>query len=222
MDAGWIFFYLLWGAAALHPSMQDLSEVETDRQPKLTWLRLAMLAGASLTAPALELAKVIPTHNSDLMFVIGASVVLFSLVVGRMTGLIRQREKSVARERALSAAGGLLVAASEPRDIVIAALQAVADFGQASIEARICVISDADIRALSLDEQGALTNWMLSDETAALVRAQDADRVSVPTTRSCTRAPRSSACSATPTRRSPGPRSSGCSIRTSRAGSCAA
>ena len=51
LDAGWIFFYLLWGAAALHPSMQELSEVETDRQPRLTWLRLAMLAGASLTAP---------------------------------------------------------------------------------------------------------------------------------------------------------------------------
>jgi diguanylate cyclase (GGDEF)-like protein/PAS domain S-box-containing protein len=179
MDAGWIFFYLLWGAAALHPSMQDLSEVETDRQPKLTWLRLAMLAGASLTAPALELAKVIPTHNYDLLFVIAASVVLFSLVVGRMTGLIRQREKSVARERALSAAGGLLVAASEPRDIMVAALQAVADFGHADVEARICVISGADVRALSLDDDGALADWTLSGDTASRLRAQGSDRVSV-------------------------------------------
>ena len=24
LDAGWIFFYLFWGAAALHPSMQEL------------------------------------------------------------------------------------------------------------------------------------------------------------------------------------------------------
>jgi diguanylate cyclase (GGDEF)-like protein/PAS domain S-box-containing protein len=180
MDAGWIFFYLLWGASALHPSMQDLSEVETDRQPKLTWLRLAMLAGASLTAPALELAKVIPTHNSDLLFVIGASFVLFSLVVGRMTGLIRQREKSVARERALSAAGGLLVAASEPPDIMIAALQAVADFGHSSVEARICVIpEDADVTALSLGGEGELTSWTLSDSTAVRVRAQKLDKVSI-------------------------------------------
>jgi diguanylate cyclase (GGDEF)-like protein/PAS domain S-box-containing protein len=99
-----------------------------------------------------------------------------------MTGLIRQREKSVARERALSAAGGLLVAASEPRDIMIAALQAVADFGRTSIEARICMISEADVRTMSLDEQGALTNWTLSDEAAALMRAQDADQVSILTT----------------------------------------
>ena len=26
LDGGWIFFYLFWGAAALHPSMQELSE----------------------------------------------------------------------------------------------------------------------------------------------------------------------------------------------------
>ena len=60
MDAGWIFFYLFWGAAALHPSMQELSEEESNRQPRLTWLRLALLAGATLIAPALEVIKVIP------------------------------------------------------------------------------------------------------------------------------------------------------------------
>ena len=100
------------------------------RQPRLTWLRLALLAGATLIAPALEIIKVIPTRNWDLLFVVGASAVLFSLVVARMTGLVRQREKSVARERALSAAGGLLVGATAPEDIVTAALEAVADFGE--------------------------------------------------------------------------------------------
>ena len=177
MDAGWIFFYLLWGAAALHPSMQELSEVADDRQPRLSWLRLAMLAGASLTAPALELIKIIPTHNWDLLFVVGASGVLFSLVVGRMTGLIRDREKSVSRERALSAAGGLLVAATEPQDIIVAALQAVADFGKTNVEVRICTISEGDVRALSLDEEGALTSWALSGETAELLRSTGTDRV---------------------------------------------
>src|SRR6476646_957759 len=171
MDAGWIFFYLLWGAAALHPSMQELSEVADDRQPRLSWLRLAMLAGASLTAPALELIKIIPTHNWDLLFVVGASGVLFSLVVGRMTGLIRDREKSVSRERALSAAGGLLVAATEPQAIIVAALQAVADFGKTNVEVRVCTIAEGDVRALSLDEEGALTSWALSGETAELLRS---------------------------------------------------
>jgi diguanylate cyclase (GGDEF)-like protein/PAS domain S-box-containing protein len=169
MDAGWIFFYLLWAAAALHPSMQELSEVEADRQPRLTWLRLALLAGASLTAPALEIFKVAPTHNWDLLFVIGASALLFALVVARMTGLVRQREKSVSRERALSAAGGLLVAATDPREIVVAALQAVADFGATRVDARVCRVAGAHVTAMALDEGGDLTEWHASGEISELL-----------------------------------------------------
>ena len=37
LDVGWISFYLLWGAAALHPSMREL-ERPTDREPRLTVL----------------------------------------------------------------------------------------------------------------------------------------------------------------------------------------
>ncbi len=167
LDAGWIFFYLFWGAAALHPSMQELSDVAVDRQARLTPLRLALLTGATLTAPALEIIKVIPTHNWDLLFVIGASAVLFGLVVARMTGLVRQREKSVARERALSAAGGLLVAATDPQDIVVAALQAVAEFGKDRVDARVCRVFGDQERAMALDGHGALTEWAISAEASA-------------------------------------------------------
>ncbi|MFZ0976113.1 MAG: EAL domain-containing protein [Solirubrobacteraceae bacterium] len=166
LDAGWIFFYLFWGAAALHPSMQELSDVEVDRQPRLTPLRLALLAGATLIAPALEIIKVIPTRNWDLLFIVGASAVMFSLVVARMTGLVRQREKSVARERALSAAGGLLVAASDPQDIVSAALQAVAELGEARVDARVCRTFGDQERVMALDEHGALTDWAISTEAS--------------------------------------------------------
>ncbi|MFZ0383840.1 MAG: diguanylate cyclase, partial [Solirubrobacteraceae bacterium] len=170
MDAGWIFFYLFWGAAALHPSMQELSEEETNRQPRLTWLRLALLAGATLIAPALEVIKVIPTRNWDLLFVVGSSAVLFSLVVARMTGLVREREKSVSRERALSAAGGLLVAATDPLEIVSAALQAVADFGQERIDARIGRVFGDQVRVLGLDAAGELADWVVSGEAAEFLR----------------------------------------------------
>src|SRR5581483_4760464 len=91
LDAGWIFFYLLWGAAALHPSMVELSDVEPGRESRLTGLRLVLLAGATLIAPILELIVVIPQHNWDAIVLIGASMVLFTLVIGRMAGLVRQR-----------------------------------------------------------------------------------------------------------------------------------
>jgi diguanylate cyclase (GGDEF)-like protein/PAS domain S-box-containing protein len=179
LDAGWIFFYLLWGAAALHPSMQELSEVEADRQPRLTWLRLVLLAGATLTAPALEIVKVIPTRNWDLLFVVGASAVLFSLVVARMTGLVRQREKAVARERALSAAGGLLVAATEPREILIAALQALDDFGKD--RARVCRVNGDKVSAMALDGSGGLSEWELPAGLAPFLRdAHDGATTTLP------------------------------------------
>ena len=178
LDAGWIFFYLFWGAAALHPSMQELSDVEVDREPRLTPLRLALLAGATLVAPALEIIKVIPTRNWDFLVVVGASAVLFSLVVARMTGLVRQREKSVSRERALSAAGGLLVAATAPQEIVTAALQAVADFGNDRVDARVCQISCDEEHAMALDVDGHLTDWAIPDDVSSLLQTAGGSTVS--------------------------------------------
>jgi diguanylate cyclase (GGDEF)-like protein/PAS domain S-box-containing protein len=101
--------------------------------------------------------------------VIGASAVLFALVVGRMTGLVRQREKSVSRERALSAAGGLLVAATAPREIVAAALQAVADFGATGVDARVCRLAGHHVSVMALDDSGELTEWQASREISALL-----------------------------------------------------
>ena len=40
LDVGWISFYLLWGAAALHPSMAELERAAPDRDARLTPLRL--------------------------------------------------------------------------------------------------------------------------------------------------------------------------------------
>jgi hypothetical protein len=91
LDVGWIAFYLLWGAAALHPSMRELEEPSRDAEPKLTPVRLALLAGASLVAPTIELLDAVREGNSDLIVIIGASIFLFTLVVARMAGLVRQQ-----------------------------------------------------------------------------------------------------------------------------------
>jgi diguanylate cyclase (GGDEF)-like protein/PAS domain S-box-containing protein len=173
LDAGWIFFYLLWGAAALHPSMAELSDVETSREPRLTGLRLVLLAGATLIAPALELSRAIPHHDWDAVVLIGASAVLFSLVIGRMAGLVRQREKAAARERALSAAGGLLVGVTDRDEIVIAALQAVVELGGDHVTARLCRSTGDEVLVLAIDDRGGLADWTISGEVAALVQECD-------------------------------------------------
>ena len=77
--------------------------------------RLALLTGASLIAPVVEAVHVIDRATSTCSSIIGASVVLFGLVVARMAGLVRQQERSVARERTLSAAGARARRRDEPR-----------------------------------------------------------------------------------------------------------
>src|SRR3954463_14392938 len=122
-DAGWIFYYLLWGAAALHPSMRSLEEPAADSRTPLTPLRLTLLGAACLIAPGIRLAQSL--GNPDVLVLIVASAVLFLLVVVRMAGLVRQEARVVSRERALRGAGVELVAAAGHDQVAAAAISAV-------------------------------------------------------------------------------------------------
>lgn len=91
IDAAWLASYVLWGAAALHPSMRSLSEVAPDKAVRFTRKRFSLLAATSLLAPGLLFFEGI-TNPSDVDWVaigIGA-VVLFLLVLARMSGLVAQ------------------------------------------------------------------------------------------------------------------------------------
>jgi diguanylate cyclase (GGDEF)-like protein/PAS domain S-box-containing protein len=101
LDLGWFAYQALWGAAALHPSMVELDKPLAVQSPELTPLRLSLLAGASLIAPACILMLELDHGSLKLIVVILASVVLFGLVVVRMAGLVRRQERYVERERAL-------------------------------------------------------------------------------------------------------------------------
>jgi diguanylate cyclase (GGDEF)-like protein/PAS domain S-box-containing protein len=116
-------YYILWGAAALHPSMRVLEEPATDARPRLTTLRLALLGGACLIAPSIRFWQ--SWGDTDRVVLIVASAVLFLLVVARMVGLVRQEERIVSRERALRIAGAELVGAAGYEQIYEAAIAGV-------------------------------------------------------------------------------------------------
>src|SRR3954463_3093575 len=176
LDVGWISFYLLWGAAALHPAMRGLERPATDRDPKLTPFRLLLLTAASLIAPAVELVHVLRQGDMDLVVIIGASAVLFGLVVLRMAGLVRQQERSVARERTLSAAGAALVPPRSREEIAAAALDAIRSLAGDGAEALLCLVEDDGVevvaaRTIAVDGPGG---WPLPPATAgALLGAAD-------------------------------------------------
>jgi diguanylate cyclase (GGDEF)-like protein/PAS domain S-box-containing protein len=181
VDAGWIFFYLLWGAAAMHPSMAELSDVAPARTNRLSLLRLLVLAGATLLAPVLEVIKVLPSRNWDLLGVVVASIILFGLVIGRIWGLVRAQDGWVRRERLLTKATGLLVAATAPWEIVISGLQAIAEIGSDEAQARLCRIAGDNIRVFSLTDGGGIDEWSTSDAVGALVGSTaSGDTVTLP------------------------------------------
>src|SRR5919201_1680221 len=57
LDSAWLLSYVLWGVAALHPSMRELSEPLRAGGPRLSAVRLWMLATALVTAPAVLLVQ---------------------------------------------------------------------------------------------------------------------------------------------------------------------
>jgi diguanylate cyclase (GGDEF)-like protein/PAS domain S-box-containing protein len=168
LDVGWISFYLLWGAAALHPSMAELERAAPDRDARLTPQRLVLLVCASLMAPVMALLQVI--DNADDRLVVNVTAIfLFGLVVTRMAGLVRQQERSVARERILSAAGADLVAATSREDICHAALAAACELAGDGADVRLCLAEDGGFVAADAELAAA---WPIEAATVdALLEA---------------------------------------------------
>ena len=116
LEAGWALFYILLGAAALHPSMRAVSDRQPEVDTHVSAWRLGFLGAACLLAPATQALAAIRGEEVDLTVVVGGTIVLFLLAVIRMGGLVRQQEQSALRERALREAGSALVTATSRAD----------------------------------------------------------------------------------------------------------
>ena len=125
LDIGWACFYLLWGAAALHPSMRSLEQPSPARTARLTGLRLVMLTCAAMTTPLLRTMLWIRDETTDEVVLLVGSIALHGLVIARLAGLLYAQQRSAARERALREAGKALVGAAGREDIYAAALSSM-------------------------------------------------------------------------------------------------
>ncbi|MET0609024.1 MAG: EAL domain-containing protein, partial [Gaiellaceae bacterium] len=173
-DLGWMAYYILWGAAALHPSMRVLEEPAVDSRPRLTSLRLALLGAACLIAPAIRFAQSL--GNADVLVLIVASAVLFLLVVARMAGLVRQEERIVARERTLRVAGAELVGAAGYDQIYEAAIVGVRQLLGQDPCVHLALLRPTG-PAVAASSQGC--EWPLTESTFAWLQGR-ASEVRVP------------------------------------------
>jgi diguanylate cyclase (GGDEF)-like protein len=102
IDLGWMVSYLCWGAAALHPSVRSLSEVAPARGVRVTRRWLLVLAPAALIAPTLLLYQGGRGLPVDWVSLGLGSMVLFLLVVVRMSELVAQVQDQAAQLAALA------------------------------------------------------------------------------------------------------------------------
>jgi diguanylate cyclase (GGDEF)-like protein/PAS domain S-box-containing protein len=128
-DAGWVFFYTAIGVCALHPSMTQLT-LERQTGPLVVHAdgrRITLMSFAALIAPVLLAVEDLRHEVHDAMVIAVACASMFLLVIARVVGLLRTQREAGARERALRAAGAMLVAAASEREAADALGQAVAD-----------------------------------------------------------------------------------------------
>jgi len=124
-DLGWVAFYLLWGAAALHPSMRELTEPKIFREGRDDSRRLVLLGLSSLIAPTVLLIEVLRHRVTDGVVIALSSAVLALLVLTRLSGAIAVHRRVVERERRLREAGGRLLMATDPDEVGEVVMSAV-------------------------------------------------------------------------------------------------
>ncbi len=147
LDAGWMATYLLWGAAALHPSMREMSRRASTSDVSLRVTRLVLLAAATLVAPTtMMIDHWWPTDGFNVFGMAVVSSVLFVLVLLRMWGLVSSLREAVGRhdraerrETTLRRAATALTAASDRESIRHAAQEGARALLQPLAEAHVAV-----------------------------------------------------------------------------------
>ena len=98
-DLGWLFSYILWAAAALHPSMQELSRPRRRRSSvRVHTARVALLTAALLSAPFALLVQQLRGAPLNVFAVVIAAGAISILVVLRLYGILRALERLRTRE----------------------------------------------------------------------------------------------------------------------------
>ena len=86
LDIGWACFYILWGAAALHPSMRTMEE-RAAQPPASNRARRTLLLVAALSTPCLQLIQSLRGQSIASPVAAAASILLIVLVFARLNDL---------------------------------------------------------------------------------------------------------------------------------------
>jgi diguanylate cyclase (GGDEF)-like protein/PAS domain S-box-containing protein len=136
--------YVFAGTAALHPSVDRLTQRPEYVPPRLTWRRIAMLTAALLMGPSVLVFQSLRGEPIDLPVVVIGWVTLSILVLVRLSRLIREEERAATRERVLRDMGSVLVVGGSRDEMHTAALWAVLELTDGLPSGRATVLSIDD------------------------------------------------------------------------------
>ncbi len=98
VDVGWLTAYVLFGTAALHPSMRQCGQRD-ETVPQPSNRRLVVMAAAALTAPALIAMRAVRGTYDEITVIAVGCMVMFVLVLVRMSDLLDAVESQHAQLR---------------------------------------------------------------------------------------------------------------------------
>jgi diguanylate cyclase (GGDEF)-like protein/PAS domain S-box-containing protein len=111
VDLGWAVFYGGWGAAALHPTMTELTKPVTRQEAQVSRARLTVLMLASLIAPVVLFIESFRFRGGNLSVIAVLSAILYLLVLSRLSDVAASHGRALGRERAVRQAAASLVSA---------------------------------------------------------------------------------------------------------------
>ncbi|MEK6190918.1 MAG: EAL domain-containing protein [Chloroflexota bacterium] len=103
VDAGRLLGAAFWGAAALHPSMRHVADPVEPGDVPFSAGRLVLLAGASLMAPAVLVIEGVTGVPINIPVIAVGCVVLFLLVVARLSGVVSDLRTTLHQRKILEA-----------------------------------------------------------------------------------------------------------------------
>jgi diguanylate cyclase (GGDEF)-like protein len=93
INVAFLLSYVFWGGAALHPSMRPGSMAPLIAVDRIGHGRILMLAGSALLVPAVIFVEGLRHHRIDWLPIGIGSVLLFLLVLLRMSGFVGQMRR---------------------------------------------------------------------------------------------------------------------------------
>jgi diguanylate cyclase (GGDEF)-like protein/PAS domain S-box-containing protein len=170
-DLGWVVFYIAWGLAALRPSMADLTVPVRAPSAEMSIGRIALLMAVSLVAPGALLAESLTGDVRSATMIAASSVLLFLIVLVRLSGVVVRHRQAVERERTLRTAGADLVSAGDAADLATSVRRAVCCLVPPGAAHRAVLLVDGD--TAGVPGPGA----DVPEETSRLLHVADLDGV---------------------------------------------